>query len=130
MTHAIHSSSVTENGQIVYLDEAAGFVLTFADGRSAYFTGDTTGFGDMALIEELYKPELAFLPIGDHYTISPPEAAVACHLVKAKSVFPMHWGTFPALTGTPPKLAELVKDQTEVHPVDLHDNGRRVFKAG
>ena len=60
---AIHSSSVTENGQIVYLDEAAGFVLTFADGRSAYFAGDTTGFGDMALIEELYKPELAFLPI-------------------------------------------------------------------
>jgi L-ascorbate metabolism protein UlaG (beta-lactamase superfamily) len=107
MTHAIHSSSFSENGQIVYAGEAAGYVLTFADKRVAYFSGDTTVFGDMALIEELYKPELAFLPIGDHYTMGPREAALACRLIKAKQVIPMHWGTFPALTGTPQKLAEL-----------------------
>ena len=111
MTHAIHSSSFSENGQIVYAGEATGYVLTFADGRAAYFAGDTTVFGDMALIAELYRPELAFLPIGDHYTMGPREAALACRLVKPKTVFPMHWGTFPALTGTPAKLAELVKDE-------------------
>ena len=110
MTHAIHSSSVTENGQIVYLGEAAGYVLTFDDGRVAYFAGDTTVFGDMALIEQLYQPSLAFLPIGDHYTMGPREAALACRLVKARTIFPMHWGTFPVLTGTPAKLAELVKE--------------------
>ena len=125
MTHAIHSSSVTENGQIVYLGEAAGYVMTFADGSVAYFAGDTTVFGDMALIAELYRPDLAFLPIGDHYTMGPREAAVACRLVKAKTVFPMHWGTFPALTGTPEMLAELVKDQPDVRVLSV-EPGQKV----
>ena len=109
MTHALHSSSLMDNGQIIYAGEAAGFVLTFSDGRTVYFAGDTSVFSDMALIEQLYKPELAFLPIGDHYTMGPREAALACRLVKAKTIFPMHWGTFPALTGTPEKLADLLK---------------------
>ena len=119
MTHAIHSSSFTENGQIIYLGEAAGYVLTFADGRSAYFSGDTTVFGDMALVEQLYKPELVFLPIGDHYTMGPREAALAARLIKAKTIFPMHWGTFPVLTGTPAKLAELLSDQQEIEVLEV-----------
>jgi L-ascorbate metabolism protein UlaG (beta-lactamase superfamily) len=119
MTHAIHSSSFSENGQIIYAGEAAGFVLTFADGRVAYFAGDTTVFGDMALVELLYKPELAFIPIGDHYTMGPREAALACRLIKAKTVFPMHWGTFPALTGTPAKLAELLADEPRIEILNL-----------
>jgi len=119
MTHAIHSSSLTENGHITYLGEAAGYVLTFADGRSAYFAGDTTVFGDMALVEQLYKPELAFLPIGDHYTMGPREAALAARLIKAKTIFPMHWGTFPVLTGTPTKLAELLSDQQEIEVLEV-----------
>ena len=108
MTHAIHSCGISEDdGSIVYGGEAAGYVLTLADGRVVYFAGDTNVFTDMELIAEIYKPELAFLPIGDLYTMSPREAAVACRLLKAKTVIPMHFGTFPPLTGRPNRLQEL-----------------------
>jgi L-ascorbate metabolism protein UlaG (beta-lactamase superfamily) len=108
MTHAIHSCGISEDdGSIVYGGEAAGYVLTLADGRVFYFAGDTNVFTDMELIAEIYKPELAFLPIGDLYTMSPREAAVACRLLKAKTVIPMHFGTFPPLTGRPNRLQEL-----------------------
>lgn len=109
MTHAVHSCGITdEDGTVVYGGEAAGYVLTFEDGRVIYFAGDTNVFSDMALISEIYKPELAFLPIGDLYTMSPREAAVACRLLQAKTVIPMHFGTFPPLTGTPNRLEKLV----------------------
>jgi L-ascorbate metabolism protein UlaG (beta-lactamase superfamily) len=115
MTHAIHSSGIIgEDGKMIYAGEAAGFVLRFPDGRNAYFAGDTTVFSDMALIQQLYEPELAFLPIGDLFTMSPHEARLACELVKAKTVIPMHFGTFPALTGTPDQLAELTRGLAEV----------------
>jgi L-ascorbate metabolism protein UlaG (beta-lactamase superfamily) len=108
MTHAVHSCGISEDdGSIVYGGEAAGYVLRFADGRSVYFSGDTNVFSDMALIAELYEPELAFLPIGDLYTMSPKEAAKACELLKVKTVIPMHFGTFPPLTGTPEALQAL-----------------------
>jgi L-ascorbate metabolism protein UlaG (beta-lactamase superfamily) len=108
MTHAIHSCGISEDdGSIVYGGEAAGYVLTLADGRVVYFAGDTNVFTDMELIAEIYKPELAFLPIGDLFTMSPREAAVACRLLKAKTVIPMHFGTFPPLTGRPSRLQEL-----------------------
>jgi L-ascorbate metabolism protein UlaG (beta-lactamase superfamily) len=111
MTHAVHSCGILEDdGSIVYGGEAAGYVLTFEDGRVVYFSGDTNVFSDMALIAEIYKPDLAFLPIGDLFTMSPREAAVACRLLKAKTVVPMHFGTFPPLTGRPSKLQELVPD--------------------
>ena len=111
MTHAVHSCGITDDdGSIVYGGEAAGYVLTFEDGRVVYFSGDTNVFSDMALIAELYKPDLAFLPIGDFYTMGPREAAVACRLLKAKTVVPMHFGTFPPLVGRPSALAELAKD--------------------
>jgi L-ascorbate metabolism protein UlaG (beta-lactamase superfamily) len=61
----------------------------------------------MELIRELYQPELAFLPIGDLFTMSPKEAALACRMLKARRVIPMHFGTFPALTGRPAQLREL-----------------------
>ena len=80
-------------------------MLTFKDGRSAYFAGDTALFSDMSLIAELHKPELAFLPIGDHFTMGPDAAARAARFVAAKTVIPMHYGTFPALTGRPEDLA-------------------------
>src|ERR687884_437403 len=73
-------------------------------GRKAYFAGDTALFGDMALIGDFYKPELAFLPIGDHFTMGPEQAAQAARMLKVKSVIPMHYGTFPVLTGTPEAL--------------------------
>ncbi|MBS1831263.1 MAG: metal-dependent hydrolase [Acidobacteria bacterium] len=115
MTHAVHSSSLgDERGELIYAGEAAGYVLTLDNGRSLYFAGDTAVFSDMALIAELYQPELCILPIGDLYTMGPKEAAVACRLLKARKVIGMHWGTFDALTGTPAKLAELVPQGTEV----------------
>jgi L-ascorbate metabolism protein UlaG (beta-lactamase superfamily) len=91
-------------------------VLRFEDGRALYFAGDTNVFVDMQLIAQLYHPELAFLPIGDLYTMSPREAAAACRLLKPEKVVPMHFGTFPALTGRPEELAALIADQpgTEV----------------
>jgi L-ascorbate metabolism protein UlaG (beta-lactamase superfamily) len=106
MTHAVHSCGILDEGKIVYGGEAAGFVLRFADGRALYFAGDTNVFSDMELIRQLYHPELAMLPIGDLYTMSPNEAALACRLLHPKKVIPMHFGTFPALTGTPEQLRE------------------------
>ncbi|MGD0201831.1 MAG: metal-dependent hydrolase, partial [Bryobacteraceae bacterium] len=110
MTHAVHSCGIQDDdGRIVYGGEAAGYVLRLPDGRGLYFAGDTNVFSDMQLIEQLYQPELAFLPIGDLFTMSPREAALACSLLKAKKVVPMHFGTFPALTGRSEQLAELLK---------------------
>jgi L-ascorbate metabolism protein UlaG (beta-lactamase superfamily) len=121
MTHAIHSCGILDGDQIIYGGEAAGYVLTFPDKRVIYFSGDTNVFSDMQLIEKLYHPDLAFLPIGDFYTMSPREAALACRLVKADKVIPMHFGTFPALTGEPSQLRDLLRDfpQTEVWPLDI-----------
>jgi len=110
MTHAVHSCGILDDGKILYGGEAAGFVLHLPDSRRVYFAGDTNVFSDMALIAELYQPEIAFLPIGDLFTMSPREAALACRLLNVKKVVPMHFGTFPALTGTPSDLRARVKD--------------------
>ena len=120
MTHALHSSSIQDGDQVLYGGEAAGYVITLPDARTAYFAGDTTVFGDMRLIAELYQPELAFLPIGDLYTMSPKEAALACRMIRPKKVIPMHFGTFPPLTGTPEDLAARIGDipNTKVWPLD------------
>lgn len=108
MVDARHSSSAVEDGRIVYLGEACGYVLRFENGLTAYFAGDTSIFGDMALIRELYQPSIAFLPIGDHFTMGPEQAAKAAALLGVKQVVPMHYGTFPILTGTPAWLRALV----------------------
>jgi L-ascorbate metabolism protein UlaG (beta-lactamase superfamily) len=108
MVPAVHSSSVEENGQIVYLGVAAGYVITFEDGLTVYYSGDTSIFGDMRLIGEMYKPQIAFLCIGDLYTMGPEQAAKASEMLGVKQIVPMHYGTFPALTGTPARLRELV----------------------
>ncbi|MCX6625177.1 MAG: metal-dependent hydrolase [Acidobacteria bacterium] len=108
MTHAVHSCGILDGDQIIYGGEACGYVLRFADGRSLYFAGDTNVFSDMALIEQLYAPELAFLPIGDHFTMGAREAAAAARLLKARTIIPMHFGTFPVLAGRPHALTELL----------------------
>lgn len=105
MTDAIHSSSIDDNG-IVYLGEPAGFVVRLENGQTIYFAGDTGLFGDMKLIGELYKPDIAFLPIGDRFTMGPDTAAMAARWLGVRQVVPMHWGTFPLLTGTPDALKE------------------------
>ncbi len=118
MTHAFHSSSMQDGDKVIYGGEPAGFVITLPEGRSIYFAGDTAVFGDMALIARLYQPTLAFLPIGDLYTMGPKEAALAVELLGVKQVIPMHYGTFPPLTGTPAQLRELLTGK-DVAVLDL-----------
>jgi L-ascorbate metabolism protein UlaG (beta-lactamase superfamily) len=108
MVPARHSSSIEEDGRVVYLGVASGYVLKLEDGLSVYFAGDTAVFGDMKLIGEMYHPQIGFLPIGDLYTMGPEQAAYACGLLGIKQIVPMHYGTFPALTGTPARLRELL----------------------
>jgi L-ascorbate metabolism protein UlaG (beta-lactamase superfamily) len=109
MVPACHSSSVEEEGRPIYLGVATGYVIGFEDGLTVYFAGDTSIFGDMRLIAEMYRPTVAFLPIGDLFTMGPEQAAKACELLGIKQVVPMHYGTYPALTGTPTRLRELVE---------------------
>jgi len=118
MVPAIHSSSVSEGGHVVHTGVASGYVVKFEDGTTIYFAGDTAVFGDMRLIAEMYKPSIGFLPIGDLYTMGPEGAAKACELLGIAQVVPMHYGTFPALTGTPARLRELLGSRTQV--LELH----------
>ncbi|MGB7598812.1 MAG: metal-dependent hydrolase [Candidatus Sulfotelmatobacter sp.] len=109
MVHADHSCGIQDGDEMVYGGEACGYVVEFENGVKLYHAGDTNVFGDMAIIRELYNPEIVMLPIGDHFTMGPREAAYACNLLKPKTVIPMHFGTFPVLTGSPADLKKLVK---------------------
>ena len=109
MVHAIHSSGIEDGGQVLYGGEPAGFVITLEDGTRIYHAGDTAVHAEMALIGELYPPDIALLPIGDHYTMSPREAAVAARMLKPRWIVPAHYGTYPVLTGTPEALREELK---------------------
>jgi L-ascorbate metabolism protein UlaG (beta-lactamase superfamily) len=109
LTNAFHSSSAPDG---TYTGEPAGFVIG-AESTSIYFAGDTCVFGDMQLIERLYRPQVAVLPIGDHYTMGPEEAALALELLGNPRCVPCHWGTFPLLTGTPDELAKLTRSQVD-----------------
>jgi L-ascorbate metabolism protein UlaG (beta-lactamase superfamily) len=108
MVHADHSCGITDGDVIVYGGEACGYVIEFTNGVKIYHAGDTNVFGDMAIVRELYAPDIAMIPIGDHFTMSPREAAYACNLLKPKTVIPMHFGTFPVLTGKPGDLHKLM----------------------
>ena len=110
MVHADHSCGILDGDQMVYGGEACGYVIEFENGLKIYHAGDTNVFGDMHIIHELYEPEIVMLPIGDFYTMSPKEAAYACELLKPKAVIPMHFGTFPVLTGKPSELKKLTAD--------------------
>ena len=111
MTHAVHSCGIQEDdGTIVYGGEACGYVIEMENGVKLYHAGDTNVFGDMHIIHELYAPEIALLPIGDLFTMSPREATYACRLLQPKHVIPMHFGTFPLLTGKPGELKKMVSD--------------------
>ncbi len=110
MVHADHSCGIQDGDQIVYGGEAAGYVVEFENGVRLYHAGDTAVFGDMRIIHHLYGPTIAMLPIGDHFTMSPREAAYACELLQPKTVIPMHFGTFPLLTGTPAELRKQTAD--------------------
>jgi L-ascorbate metabolism protein UlaG (beta-lactamase superfamily) len=101
VVNAFHTGSAPDGS---YGGDPAGFVVTTEDGKKLYFAGDTCVFGDMQLIGRIYEPDVAIVPIGDHYTMGPKEASVAIELLGVKRVVPCHWGTFGLLTGTPDQL--------------------------
>ncbi len=109
MTDARHSSAwIESDGSITYLGDPAGFLVRLEDAITIYFAGDTSLFGDMGLIGEIYRPDIAFLPIGDRFTMGPREAARAAEMLRVRQVVPMHFGTFPLLTGTSAELKPLL----------------------
>jgi L-ascorbate metabolism protein UlaG (beta-lactamase superfamily) len=123
MVHAVHSCGIQDGDQIIYGGEAAGYVVEFEDGFKLYHAGDTAVFSDMALIGKLLAPDIALLPIGDHYTMGPRSAAEAIRLLGVKKVIPMHFGTFPVLRGTPEDLRVEAKDVDGLEVVDLEPGG-------
>ena len=116
MVHALHTSSITEGDQDIYAGDPAGCVIRFENGFTLYHAGDTGVFGDMKILGEIYQPELSLLPIGSRFTMDPKEATYAAKLLGSKYVIPMHYGTFPLLTGTAEEFLKLMKEipQTKV----------------
>jgi L-ascorbate metabolism protein UlaG (beta-lactamase superfamily) len=112
LTHALHSSSYDSKNGTVYAGEACGVVVQ-AEKSTFYHAGDTCLFSDMRLIGQRYAPQVAFLPIGDHFTMGPVEAAQAAKLVEADITIPIHHSTFGLLTGTPEQFAK------ECHKVEI-----------
>lgn len=123
MTHAVHSCGITDGDQTIYGGEAAGYVVEFENGFKLYHSGDTAVFSDMALIAKLLQPDWAMLPIGDHFTMGPRSAAEAIRMLGVKTVVPMHWGTFPLLTGTPDQLRDAASDVSGLEVVDVEPGG-------
>ncbi len=114
MVDAKHSSGAQDSSGTHYVGVAAGYVIVPRSGPVLYHAGDTQVFGDMRLIGELYRPDVAMLPIGGHFTMGPREAALAVKYLGAKTILPLHWGTFPMLTGTPAELKKLVDGGVKV----------------
>jgi L-ascorbate metabolism protein UlaG (beta-lactamase superfamily) len=121
MTHADHSAGDWNPGgeTTLYLGEPVGLLVELENGFRFYFAGDTAAFGDMALIRELHAPQLAFLPIGGHFTMGPREAALATGLLGVEDVVPIHYGTFPILAGTPAELRTAL-DERGLGDVRIH----------
>jgi L-ascorbate metabolism protein UlaG (beta-lactamase superfamily) len=114
MVEAKHSAGASDESGTHYVGVATGFVLSVSGGPVLYHAGDTSPFGDMRMIADLYHPEVAMLPIGGHYTMGPREAALAVRLLSPKVVLPIHFGTFPPLKGTPAELAALIDPSISV----------------
>jgi L-ascorbate metabolism protein UlaG (beta-lactamase superfamily) len=119
MVDAIHSSGITDGDAILPGGTAAGYVLRFADGFTVYFAGDTDVFESMKAIGRVYKPDLAMLPIGDHYTMGPRQAAEAIRMLGVRNIIPIHYGTFPVLTGTPEELEREASDISSLRIIAL-----------
>jgi L-ascorbate metabolism protein UlaG (beta-lactamase superfamily) len=108
LVDARHSGGIDGEEVVLPGSEPAGFVIQFENGKKIYHAGDTCVFMDMKLIAELHRPEVAILPIGGYFTMGPREAAKAVALLKPKIVIGMHYGTFPALAGTPEELKKFL----------------------
>jgi L-ascorbate metabolism protein UlaG (beta-lactamase superfamily) len=109
MVEARHSSSIVDGDKAIYAGNPCGYVLAMEGAPTIYLAGDTSLFQDMQLFKELYAPAVAILPIGDNFTMGPQHAALAAKYLGAKTIIPVHYGTFPALTGTPDELRAHLK---------------------
>jgi L-ascorbate metabolism protein UlaG (beta-lactamase superfamily) len=116
MTEALHSSSIDASGFSFDGGSPAGYVIQIG-GHSIYHSGDTTIFGDMQLIGELYGPEVALLPIGDRFTMGIKEATKAVELIQPKVVIPMHYNTFDIISQDPLKFKQAVESKTDTKVV-------------
>ena len=117
---ALHSSSSqTGDGGNIYLGDPGGLVLHFPDAPSVYHMGDTDVFSDMALINELHRPEIAMVPIGDRFTMGGAVAAFACRrFFNFKTILPCHYGTFPIIDQTPDRfIAAMEGDKSKVKAI-------------
>ena len=103
---AVHTSSIQDGDVTIPAGSATGFIVRLPEGYTFYHAGDTALFSDMTLLADLYRPQLAFLPVGDHFTMDPHQAALACKFLEVREAIPVHWGTFPLLTGTPEQLEQ------------------------
>lgn len=110
MVRADHSCGILDDGKILYGGTASGYVVRLEGGYTFYHLGDTGLFSDLQLIAEIHRPELAFVPIGDLFTMGPREAARACRMLGVRQVIPIHWRTFPVLTGTAEDFEGALKD--------------------
>lgn len=118
-TEATHSSTIQDGDKLLPGGSASGFVIKFENGFTIYHAGDTGVFAGMQIIGELYKPDLALLPIGSHYTMDPLEASYACKLLKPRYVIPMHYETFPVLTGTSEEFKKYLDPSLNVEVIVL-----------
>ena len=116
MTDARHSSSIDASGFSFDGGSPAGFVMEIG-GHPIYHAGDTSVFGDMQLIGELYEPELALLPIGDKFTMGIKEAVKAVELIHPKKVIPMHYNTFDVIKQDPEKFKSAVEAKIDTKVV-------------
>jgi L-ascorbate metabolism protein UlaG (beta-lactamase superfamily) len=114
MTDAVHSSGISGDQGIVPGGEAGGWILDVEAGPTVYHAGDTTVFGDMTLIKDIFSPDVALLPIGGHYTMGAGIAARAGRMLGVETVIPIHFGTFPILAGTPDELKDAASGAFEV----------------
>ena len=119
MVNAVHSSTIREGSTFYPGGEACGYVIEFENGTRVYHAGDTAVMSDMKLIGEIYKPTVAVLPIGDLFTMSPREASFAARIIGARWIVPIHHSTFPALTGTPDALRDLLRDRSDIEVVEI-----------
>lgn len=126
MVNAFHSSSISSVDGTLYAGEPAGFIIKLEDGYTIYHAGDTMIFGDMQLIGDLWKPDLALLPIGGRFTMDPLQGGHALKMLGASEAIGMHWGTFPPLVGRPSEFAQHAPDSCTVHELQPGESIGRV----
>ena len=116
-TSTSHSASNIVDGRPLYLGACCGLVIAASEGKTVYHMGDTALFSDMELINDIYQPEIGFVPIGDRYTMGAMTAALACkRFFQFELIVPCHYGTFPVLDQTADKFVAEMESDTVVVP--------------